>query len=72
MLKRCSKCPTIEFSWYEQAPDSVHRYRVQCTRCRKFLKWATESHLDEAHRDPNATIFPYKAPVTIDRFTKKK
>ena len=62
-------CRCIELAglvWYEQQPESKHRYRVQCARCNKFAKWGAQTELDEL-KQANAKfkVVPYSEPDTI-------
>lgn len=31
--------------WIEQPPNSPHRYRVECSRCGKYIKWGNDNQL---------------------------
>ena len=33
--------------WSELPPHSMHRYRVECDRCGKFIKWGAETELND-------------------------
>ena len=46
MQKRCA-CADPKTIWKEQPPESVHRYRVDCGVCEKFVKWGTQGELDQ-------------------------
>lgn len=32
--------------WLQEAPQSTHAYRVECLKCRRFVKWGAQSELD--------------------------
>lgn len=38
---RCA-CGHNGFRWKPLGPNGPHRYRVECLRCDKFVKWGTE------------------------------
>lgn len=42
--KPCS-CYPPKSLWKEEPPESTHRYRVECARCTKFIKWGAEVEL---------------------------
>ncbi len=53
-------------NWYEQAPDFLHRFKVKCAVCQKFLKWGTEDQVEALHNAGKSyDIVKYKAPKSI-------
>lgn len=59
--------------WLEQAPDSLHRYRVECSFCHRFIKWGNQAELDRRIlADETGWVVDYKAPPTLDAFFVKE
>jgi hypothetical protein len=53
-------------NWIEQSPESVHRYRVNCSLCGKFYKWGTAAELAELKPFGLDSVVNYKPPPTLD------
>lgn len=68
------QCQNASSRWYEEGPNSMHSYRVECDRCGKFIKWGSKDELE--HRVKvydKITVIPYEDRVekprrTIDDF----
>lgn len=69
-------CHEPASKWLEEPPISMHAYRVQCGRCHKFVKWGTQSELDERLKlSQNLTVIAYELPppkATLDKFFDDK
>jgi len=44
MQTRCSCCAGTR--WLEEPSGTTHAYRVECMKCRKFIKWGAQIELD--------------------------
>ena len=67
---RC-RCAGYSTRWIEQQPGDIHRYKVQCANCRKFVAWGTEARLLEHGANFDITLVTWvdqQAKPTLDRF----
>lgn len=44
-LKFSCRCPNPSSHWIELPHHDIHRYRVECGACGKFIKWGKEQEL---------------------------
>ena len=44
----CPDCKCKTSVWIHEPPGSVHAFRVQCSNCNRFLKWANGGQLEVA------------------------
>lgn len=53
-------CPNAVSRWVELSAQDMHRYRVECGSCSKFIKWGKEQELRGrvASRE-KVTVTPY-------------
>jgi hypothetical protein len=66
MTKKKCKFHGSAAEWVEQSPDSVHRYRVNCSLCGKFYKWGTAAELAKLKPFGLVSVLDYKPPATLE------
>lgn len=59
-IKFNCQCFNAAYHWIERPPHDMHRYRVECGSCGKFIKWGKDEELHErvASRD-KVTVSSY-------------
>ncbi len=67
------KCSNPASHWIELSPHDMHRYRVECGSCGKFIKWGKEQelHFRAASRE-KVTVTPYDGEQRPSRATLEK
>lgn len=57
--------------WTEQGPTSHNRYRVECVRCCKFVKWGSQQELvSMTESDAAPTIVTYEQHMDNQRASR--
>lgn len=64
------RCPNPASHWIELPPRDMHRYRVECGSCGKFIKWGKEQelHYRVASRE-KVTVTPFDGEQPTSRAT---
>lgn len=71
-LKKNCRCYAAGIDWQEMEPESLHRYRVQCGKCRAFMKWGSEAERRTLRiSQTDVRVLPFEPPPTLDAFFVK-
>jgi len=56
--------------WLEEAPQTIHAYRVECMQCGTFIKWGAQTELDKMiddEADGEVVTYAERMAVPPDR-----
>jgi len=67
-MDKCGHCPDQIVKWIERAPHEMHRYKVECARCHRMIKWGTDEQLTNVVEQARVMVIPYKEPPSIGHF----
>lgn len=72
-VKFTCQCHKASSRWLELAPTERHRYRVECDRCGKFIKWGAERECqDRQNARDQITVIRYEERIEPPRSSLDK
>jgi hypothetical protein len=68
-MDQCNSCRSLVMTWREMSPGKMHRYRVECRFCTKWVRWGTNAQLS-ASLAGGATlnVISYAESATLEDF----
>ena len=58
---RCDCWKRAGTKWEELSPVRIHRFRIRCLRCKKFMMWGTVAQILEVRASgAKMKVIPYR------------